>query len=251
MPWASTGLDATSLHRLRIPATDLESAVAASETGILWSGETVRDFAPYFSRREGSLLENLLVFPFVADGTVEAVLLVTDTPYFDGHVEHLRIILAAVGEPATEAMRSQRLARARTMRQSIVFKPSEVDVVTERIAARAEAGLGILVVQLADVVSQVATANDFIDSFRVWQDVLRATAALFASSATVCDADGHRALLLLHGRTDDDLELIVQHVAATLAALMPEMSDAPVLRYDSRRYPEDGSDLAALVHAIL
>ncbi len=179
------------------------------------------------------------------------MLLVTDTPYFDGYIEHLRIILAAVGEPATDAMQSQRLVRARTMRQSIVFKPSEIDVVTERIAARADDGLGLLVVQLADVVSQVATANDFIDPFRVWQDVLRATAALFATSATVCDGDDHRALLLLHGRTDDDLELIVQHVAASLAGLMPEISAAPVLRYDSRRYPEDGSDLGALVHALL
>lgn len=223
----------------------------ASDTGILWSGETSREFAPYFSRREASLLEHLLVFPFVKQGVLEAVLLVTDTPYFDGYVEHLRIILAAVGEPATDAMQARRLARANTMRQSIAFKPSEIDVVTERTTARAHDGLGIVVVQLADVVSQVATSNDYLDAFRVWQDVLRAVAALFASSATVVDADEHRALLLLHGRTDDDLELIVHHVAATLAALMPEVSAAPVLRYDSRRYPEDGSDLGALVHALL
>mgnify|MGYP006288258999 FL=1 len=191
------------------------------------------------------------MFPFVKDDALEAVLLVTDTPYFDGYVEHLRIILAAVGEPATDVMQSRRLAKARTIRQTIVFKPSEIDVVVDRIAARAELGLGVIVVQLADVVSQVATSNEFIDPFRVWQDVLRVTAALFATSATVCDADDHRALLLLHGRADDDVELIVQHVAATLAGLMPEMTAAPVLRYDSRRYPEDGSDLGALVHALL
>lgn len=251
VPWASCGLDATSIHRLRIPTVDLQMVLDQGDAGVVWIGETSREFAPYFSRREASMLEHLLVFPFVDGDGIQGVLVITETPYFDGYVEHLRIVLAAVGEPAARTMNVQRARRARVMRQSIVFKPAEIGVVTERTAAGAANNVRVVLLQLADVVSQIATSNAHLDAFRVWQDVLRTLAALFASSASVCDADDHRALLLVHGPGDEDLELMIQHVAASIADVLPEVSAIPTLRYQTARYPEDGSDPEALVTSLL
>ncbi len=251
VPWASNGLDATSLHRLRIPVSDLNAAIAESETGLVWTGANSRDFAPYFSRREATMLDNLLVFPFVFDGELQSVLIITDTPYFEKHTEYLRIILAAVGEPAARVVHERRLVFSQIMRQSIVFKRSEIGIVAERVAEKASTGITAVLLQLADVVSQVATANEYLDSYRVWQDVLRITTALFASTASVCDADGHRALLFLHGATGDDRELLIHHVAATIADLLPELSAVPVLRFSAVRYPDDGNDIGSLVDALL
>ena len=251
VPWASNGLDATSLHRLRIPVEDLNAAIDQSETGLVWIGDNSRDFAPYFSRREATMLDNLLVFPFVFDGDLQSVLIITDTPYFDDHTEYLRIILAAVGEPAARVIQEKRLAFSRLMRQSIVFKRSEIGIVAERVAEKASNGITAVLLQLADIVSQVATANEYLDPYRVWQDVLRITTALFASTASVCDADEHRALLLLHGAVGDDRELVIHHVAATIADFLPELSTIPVLRFSSARYPDDGNDIGALIDALL
>lgn len=251
VPWASHGLDATSLHRLRIPVSDLESVAREGGAGALWSGDAVGAFAPYFSRREASMLENLLVFPIAHEEGIQAVILITETPYFESHAEYLRIILAAVAEPAARSIRNDRFAYTTTLSRSIVFKPGEIGVVAGRIASRAGGRVMILVIQLSDLVSQVATFNDYLDPFRVWQDVLRAVAGLFASTASVCDADDQRALALVHGEVGEDVELIVQHISASLATFLPEIEAAPVLRYEVRHYPEDGSDLAALVHGLL
>ena len=251
VPWASNGLDATSLHRLRIPVGDLQSVAARSRTGAVWSGESVSVFAPYFSRREASMLEDLLVFPIESERGIEAVLLVTETPYFGNHTEYLRIILAAVGEPAARSIRENRLLYTATLARSIVFKPTEIPVIAERIASRAADRTILIAIQLSDLVSQVATSNLYLDPFRVWQDVLRAVAGLFASTASVCDANEQRALLLVHGDLADDLELIVGHVSASLASLFTEIEAAPVLRYDTRRYPADGEDVVALAQSLL
>ena len=197
------------------------------------------------------MLENLMVFPFVYEGSVEAVLIITDTPYFDSHVEHLRIVLAAVGEPAAHAMHAHRTRRARIMGQSIVFKPAEINVVTERVASRAPEGVRVVLIQLADIVSQIATKDDHLDPFRVWQDVLRTISALFASTASVCDAEEHRVLLLIHGPSDEDIALIVHHVAASIADFLPEITAIPTLRYQMASYPQNGDDLDSMVTSLL
>jgi hypothetical protein len=57
--------------------------------------------------------------------------------------------------------------------------------------------------------------------------------------------------VLLHGALEDDLELIVHQIGVTIAELMPEVSDVPVLRFDSRTYPADGSDLVELARTLM
>ena len=251
VPWASNGLDATSLHRLRIPASDLLAAAKRSDAGLFWIGEQSRDFAPYFSRREATMLEHLLLVPLIYRSELQAVLLVTDTPYFATHTEYLRIILAAVGEPAARIIQEQRIAFFQQIRQSILFKTSEIGVVSARVVERSPTGLRLVLVELSDIVSQVASSNEHLDPYRVWQDVLRVVTALFASTASVCEADDHRALLLLHGQIDDDIELLTHHIAASLRRLFPEIATASVLQYVSRRFPDDGDDLNALISTLL
>ncbi len=251
VPWASCGLDATSLHRLRLPTEDLRRALETHEAGVFWTGDACRELTPYFSRREASMLEHLLLFPFSSKDGLQAVLVVTDSPYFDGRTEYLGIILAAIAEPAAKAIHEERHAYAQIMRQAIVFKTSDIGPLSERVAANAPRGVRVVLLELADVVSQIATSNDLLDPFRVRQDVLRRIASLFASTGSVCDADGHRALLLLHGTAEEDTELLVQHVAADLAYLMPELSGVPVLRFATGTYPEESTDLHGLIDALL
>jgi len=223
----------------------------ASDAGLIWSGDHAREFAPYFSRREASMLEHLLVFPLANAHGLQAVLLITETPYFDDHTEYLRIILAAVGDPSARAIHSARIAYASVMGRSIVFKRDEIEVVANRIASRKPLGVRIVLLQLSDLVSQIVTSNDYLDHFRVWQDVLRAVAAFFSSTASVCDADEQRALLLVHGGVEQDTELLVQHVSASLTHLLPEVTAAPVLRYTMGLFPDQGEDLAALARSLL
>lgn len=197
------------------------------------------------------MLEHVLFFPFSSADGLHAMVVVTDSSYFEGRTEYLRIILAAIAEPVAKAMHDARHVYAQTMRQAIVFKATDIAPLSERVAANAPGGVRVVLLELADVISQVAASNDLLDPFRVQQDVVRRIASLFASTGSVCDAEGHRALLLLHGTTEEDTELLVQHVAADLAYLMPELSGVPVLRFAASRYPDESTDLHGLIDALL
>ncbi|MEE8440320.1 MAG: hypothetical protein V3S41_01265 [Spirochaetia bacterium] len=251
VPWASTGIDVTTLHRLRIPEEDVDAIQARGPSGIIWENDEVRSFAPYFSRREASQLERILLFPFVSTGGVQALLLLLETPYFNEQSEFLRLILAAVGEPAARVVQKQRLRYSDVIRRAVVFRAAELPLVIERLTERAPHGVHLVLLRLADIVSQVATANEHLDPYRVWQDLLRIVASLFASTGIVCDLDQNRLLICLHGALEDDLELIVYHIGATIAELLPEVTDVPVLRFQSKEYPADGADLLQLAHSLV
>lgn len=251
VPWASSGFDATTLHRLRIPDEDADLIHRRGSSGVIWSGEEVRDFAPYFSRREASQLEKLLLFPFVDDESIQALLVVTETPYLERQSEFLRLILAAVGEPAARVVQAQRLRYSDVIRHSVVFRIDELPVVTERLNERAPRRVHLVHLDLADIVSQIATGNVYLDAYRVWQDVLRIVASLFATTGIVCDLDRNRLLLCIHGEVQSDVELMVHHIGATISELLPELAEVPVLRFTSCEYPADGADLLQLARSLL
>jgi hypothetical protein len=100
------------------------------------------------------------------------------------------------------------------------------------------------------VVSQIATANPYNDSFRVWQDVLRAVATLFASTASVCDAGSGRALALIHASIPDDFDLVTQQIAATLWDLFPELGGTTPPRYTVEQ-PGSVEETAEVAFALL
>jgi hypothetical protein len=249
--WASVGLDATTIHRLRIPDTEVLELADATDSGIVLRGNDLEPFSPYFSRRESSMLEQLLLFPLCDEEGVQALLLIAECPYFREHEDYLRIILAAVGEPAATRIAEQRVRYSRIMRHTVVFRPDEVPVIAERIRDRSPRGIALVVIDFGSFVDAVAASNSYLDPFRIWQDILRVVASLFSTTGSVCDASAQRALLFVHGATEEDLELAVTQAATSIAAVLPEVSDAGTPSFVARHYPDDGDDILELIRAML
>ena len=196
------------------------------------------------------MLDQLLVFPLIDDGEPRALLIVTESRYLDELADSLTLILAAVSEPAAQIISSHRIAYEQLMRQAIAFKPSEIGMIARRVSDRV-AQARVLSIDLAAVVAQVSAAAPHIDPFRAWQDVLRVLAALFASSASVCDARDLKAIAILHTQYEDDTELIIQHCASTLRHYLPELDSVPTIPFDRADYPADGEDLSELIGSML
>jgi hypothetical protein len=235
---------------MRIPDTDIVELAQASESGVVWRGDEMDAFAPYFSRREASMLGQILVFPLEDSDGVQGVLLITECPYFQDHEEYLRIILAAVAEPAASRIAEQRVRYSRIMRHTVVFRPDEIPIIAERIRDRSPRGITLLRVDLDRHVDTVSAANQYLDPFRIWQDVLRVVASLFSTTGSVCDAGEHRALVFVHGSTEEDLALTVSQIGASLRSVLPEVKEIPSPAYAARRYPDDGDDILELINAL-
>jgi hypothetical protein len=197
------------------------------------------------------MLEHILIVPFGEPDGTQALLIVSQAPLLASNSEVLRIILAAVAESAAESMKKQRMERVAVMRHSMAFKRDELEVVAGRVEQRDPPNVLGLLVDLTDVVSHVRTANAHVDSFRVWQDILRTVAALFAASAIVADAGSNRALVLVHGNVGPDIELVIHHISATLADYFPEIGGVSAPRHSVLSYPDDTDSVSSLVSALV
>ncbi len=249
--WASVGLDQTSVHRLAIPEHEIREFRGDAPAGVVLAGEEVRALAPYFSRREAAMLESVALFPIANDTTVGAVLIIVESPYLAQHQDFLRVILAAVGTPAASLVKKYRLDRADLMHRSIVFHSKELGTLAERIAERAQDTVVVLVLELSDVAAQIADTNAYLDTFRVWEDILNVVATMLSGTGTVCDLESHRLVAFLHGAQSPDLPLLVHQIAATLVQLFPELPAQPEIRFKSALHPDDGADLHEIAARLL
>lgn len=154
-----------------------------------------------------------------------------------------------MGEPAAVRLKEDRLAYSSVMRHAVVFRRDEVASVANRLQHKSPR-CTVIVIQLADTVSQIVTGSDSIEPFRAWQDTLALLASIFAPTGSICDAGDHRALLFLHGCGTEDLDLIIHQTGATLARFLPEIADVPVLRYEARRFPSGEESLADLAQSL-
>lgn len=249
--WASIGLDQTSVHRLSIPEHEIKELYNDQPAGVTLREDASRILAPYLSRREAAMLETVVLFPIANDTTIGGVLVVAASPYLAEHEEYLRTILAAVGTPAASLVRKYRLERSDVMHRAIIFHRDELSTLAGRLAEKAGDSITVATLELTDAVAQIAASNDYLDTYRVWQDMLNVIATMLSGTGTVCDLESHRLVAFLHAEQELDLQLFVHQIAATLVRLFPELPAQPVIRYETAVYPDDGDDLAELAARLL
>ena len=123
-------------------------------------------------------------------------------------------------------------------------------MIADRIRDRSPRGITLLSIDLSRHVATISAANAYLDPFRVWQDLLRVVASLFSTTGSVCDAGQHRALIFVHGSTEEDLDLMVTQIGASLSDILPELDPMPAPAHVARHYPDDGDDILGLIRSL-
>ena len=110
-PWASHGFDQTTLHRMRIPlgANETFNALANGDPLEVTNPAQRAAFQRFFSSREFSVLERIILCPYIFEDTLVGVLLITEAhPPFSGaaaFLSCLKDVAADVRAPSPEGPR--------------------------------------------------------------------------------------------------------------------------------------------------
>lgn len=255
-PWASHGLDETTLHRLRIPA-DAGGHLDRLETGevlVLDDPQERNELRRYFSTREHATMQALLLVPFVHHSRLIAVLLASQAqrPFDHSLLSQVRS-LAPQMAALLFASREQRLEN---LPQQAVERPEALHarVIGAAQAAAARGNrLALIRISLESLARTLREHSPLADPFRLREDLSRITSSLFRPLGSVIQVDTQRVLLVVSAVKDPDVALLTAHLRAALQTHVPQLADGgPVDLQESARLctptPEEaGTCLAELI----
>ena len=258
-PWAGTGFDETTMHRLRIPLgfNQFLNRTANGEIITLHAEGELAEFARFFSAREFAGLSGLTFAPLIHEGKLAALLLITQTETGAGLQSPAAALLAEaclLAAPLIHNAREQKLER---MAAAGAPEPPESVQVTIR-ALEAECrrtGMPLLMVRLslAHAVELILQKNSFVDDFRLQEDLARIIASLLADIGRVFRLGPARLLLAVTRMPDPDPGLLLSHLTLSLKGFFLELEGESDVRYAEqvKVWPADGAEAAGLARALL
>jgi hypothetical protein len=255
-PWASAGLDETTLHRLRIPLgfNPKLNQVANGDLLILREEEDLADFSLFFSTREFASLSELAFMPLIFDQKLIALLAVSRMGLpLEGETAELLAQACRAAAPLIHRARELKLIRLKEGRSP---EPrQDLQQALQDLQRKVESSrfpLVLIRVSLSRIVETILKKNSFVDDFRLQEDLVRIIASLLAGVGKVFKLDPKGLLLVIHRMPDADPGLLLHHLCLSLRGFFLELAAEPGMQFEERVriWPTDGTELEGLVREL-
>ena len=225
IPWALTGYDKTTAHRLRFPTELLESLFVEETLSpkILDKIDTV-NLKQYFSIREYGLLERILLHPFSHDGIMVGFLLIAETNNTP-NLEELRFTLHELSPHISTILYKSRKEILHNI-PSVSGKKdnNSVKEIVEELKLYREKGKHTLLLTFS-IDKAVQLLHDKIkdaDPFRFRQDIYAILSTMISDSGGVWRINSGTLLLLFSGTAIHDEKLIIHQLTVSMNDLFQE-----------------------------
>ena len=251
-PWASAGLDQTTLHRLRIPLGFNKNfnRVANGEVLVFKKSGQIKEFNSFFSARENSAVNQLIFVPFIADNKLIAILLIIkmetiinlETP---GILKEVSLVAA----PHIYQAREKKLNNLGDGKiATFESLQSRVDELIDKCGKR-NMSLVLIKISIEHLINTVLKYNEFIDSFRLKEDLYRITGSLLADIGEVFRLDSNNLILLVSEMQITDPALLLHQLAISLGTFFEILKTEQSMGFDEKImvYPEDGDSSEKLL----
>jgi hypothetical protein len=249
VPWAYSGLDKTSQHRLRLPedlVTSMDSLLDG-ERSIL-SGDRLRPLEPFFSGREFSLIERVELQPFVCEEEIVAILVVLVSRNRGGEPRDLRALQPA----APLAAEKVRASRALLFREQEAANSDGARERLDRIlvdAKREGSYLLLARINIDAIADALLVDPTTADVFRFRSDVKAALGRMVSASGELVEINAGLAVLVVRSRAPYSERLLVHQIEAGIRGLV---SKAPALGRIAERtwkYPDESFTVDEVLNA--
>ncbi len=255
-PWASFGFDQTTLHRMRIPlgANETFNALANGEPLNVTDPGQRAAFQPFFSSREFSNLEHMILSPYIFEDALVGVLVVTEIRHpFSRPEELLSCLKTVAGDVAPLLQRARGFLMKWNQARANRAPTTPEDQVARILGSPALRGKRLLFLSLAlaPYIRAIAEENEDLDLFRLREDVRSLLDAFLADLGEAIMLPAGALLVSLQGLQRDEVPLFIHQLRYFLdsrfAATRAEEPSSLIQVLKSRMWPDEGSDVRELV----
>lgn len=211
----------------------------------------LEEFRPYFSVREFSMLDEMYLYPFLREGYVVALLLLTESPYLRSNRPFLSVICAAVSDTVSELIYENREERMQGARFQAAFSLEELAMHLEELDKDAREDLQLVLLSANKAVGALVQKGEANDEYRIRQDVMRVVSAMVSGIASVADVGDGKILLAMYDGGKNDLDLLLHQLSYQAGELFPEIADQEKFSLQTLPAPPAEESIADHLRSVL
>lgn len=252
-PWASAGLDQTTLHRLRIPLGFNKNfnRVANGEVLIFNESRQIKKFNSFFSARENSAINQLIFVPFIADSKLIAILLIIKMEaLIDLETPGILKEVSLAAAPHIYKARENKLGNLSGDSKTVTFESlqSRVDELIDKCGKR-NRSLVLIKISIEHMLNTVLNYNEFIDPFRLKEDLFRIIGSLLTDIGEIYRLDSNYLILLISEMPIMDPALLLHQLTISLGTFFEILKAEHSMVFDEKIivYPDDGDSAEKLL----
>ncbi|GEM_PF-6754261 len=260
-PWSSIGYDETTLHRLRIPLGANDSFNSLADGNIqLIEADTRNEYKNYFSNREFSLIEKIILVPMIHKNKLNAVFLITQLDNEEQlTIQHMSHFFKTLDKTVSKKIYDAREEKLQLLKE---LKPEDLQSLKSLVkkdilyAKSINAGLHLFTMHF-----KTLTERDYwekettIDRFRIDEDIARILRSLFSGIGRVIRIKTGTYLVSVYKARNYNFTLIRDQLKYNLDFFFRDLEITKTLiegiDYREKNYPQNGQNEEEILAGLL
>ena len=252
VPWAETGFDRTTSRRIRIPPSIIKEIQLWDTFNIMeLSGTKLEIMRDFFSFREFSVTEKVLIAPILSEKKIIAVLFITDSEILSSPQDEVIIFFETLSREAGPLLLRKRESVLNKLDTIAVKEENPETAINHYIEQMNDKKFLLVSVELIEFIKSIKESDPDSITFRIKQDIVRLIKTLISDKGKVIDTGGSTILILLKGEKDKEAELFVHQIGLSLGYFYKQNIRDFKPDYSIKTYPADGITAEKLLDEIL
>lgn len=250
VPWAETGFDRTTSRRIRIPQTIIEKIhVNNSYKLIELSKSEIEVMSDYFSFREFSVTESVLIAPLYSEKQLVAIVFISQGSIMSESRENKIKLFSALSDKAGPLLFNKRESILNKM-EEFGHDDTKEKIIDGFIGELKDSGFLLLSIQLSSFIQYIMDNGANSISFRIKQDILRLIKTLVSNKGEVINSENNSVILLLKAGRIEEAELFIHQIGLSLCFFYKITTDNYKPEYTILKYPDDGGTASELLQTL-
>lgn len=251
VPWSVTGFDETTSRRIRIPEEIIAPLKENSTyTSLELKGSEVDLMKDFFSFREYSVTERVIISPIKSRGFLVALIFISAGEIFNLENEKRRDILRQISDKAGSLLK---IHRDKTINRFEGITLSADETLTKIARFMERCGGKHFIIIRTDVrhyIDLIARKEAGSIRFRIAQDILRLVKTLIGDKGEVQNRETGLFLILIREGRGEEAELLVHQIGLSLGYFFKIDVKSLKPEYTIISYPGDGKTAAELTEKL-
>jgi hypothetical protein len=248
---SSVGYDKTTVNRLRLDKRAVDSeffhALASEKRAVVSSSSELSFFSDYFSSREFGLMEDLYWLPFVYNGGIVCLIMVSQWNSFPPDKWELQF--SEISRRFSDYIFISR--RALPVQKGVSGKRISGELIRRFVEGRGDTDIHLFAIDMTALIERLMDVKVGMNRINLKKEIISVFTTMAGPHQGILDLDNQKVLFALDRARITDKGLFLHQLSASLPLLFQDLTDAPELSIIDLKVPGNEEEWTSLTGTLL